>query len=267
MIYLIYFVFFTTFRSIAMKIDTKDVIKKLKCIIVDDERHAVAELQELLQQISVVEIAATFLSAREALTFLQTATHIDIVFSDVHMPFVNGIEAGKLFKLHSTYLVYVTAYRDFAVEAIRVNTNGYLLKPVNFTEVLELVNRIADDKAMSESLAKENDFMIFKGGQKHSYFKVMTREILYIEGMANYVRIHTTKGINITYTLIKDIEERLRTKNIFVRIAKSTIISLLFLDRIDGNMVYLDNKENFPVGIPYQKEFYRILRDKYDNGN
>lgn len=249
-----------------MKIDTKDLVKKLKCIIVDDERHAVAELEEILEQISMVEIVATFLSARDALTFLHTSSPIDIVFSDVHMPFVSGIEAGKLFKLHSTHLIYVTAYRDFAVEAIKLNTNGYILKPVKFTEVLELVNSVAHDKAMNDSLATENDFLVFKGGQKHSYFKVMTRDILYIEGMANYVRIHTTKGINVTYTLIKDIEERLRSKNIFVRIAKSTIISLLFLNKIDGNMVYLDNKENFSVGIPYQKEFYRILRDKYDNG-
>jgi len=265
MINLIYFVFFTTFRPIAVKIDTNDIVKKLKCIIVDDERHAVAELLEILQQIAIVEVVATFLNAREALTFLQTSPPVDIVFSDVHMPYVSGIEAGKLFKLHSTYLVYVTAHRDFAVEAIKVNTNGYLLKPLKFTEVLELVDRVAYEKAMNDSIATENDFLMFKGGHKNSYFKVMTREILYIEGMANYVRIHTTKGINITHSLIKDIEERLRVKNIFVRIAKSTIISLLFLDKIDGNTVYLDNKENFSVGIPYQKEFYRIIRDKYDN--
>ena len=247
-----------------MRINTKDFPDQLKCIIVDDENHAIAELQEILTQITFINIIATFLSAREAINFLQTSEKIDIIFSDVHMPFIDGIEAGKLFKMHSNYLVYVTAYRDFAVEAIKLNTDGYLLKPLRYTEVLELVDKIAEDKKICESALLEDDFLMFKGGQKHSYFKVMTKEILYIEGMANYVKIHTTKGTNITYALIKDIEERLRTKKIFVRVAKSTIISLLFLEHIDGNIVYLENKDHFPVGIPYQKDFYRTLREKYN---
>lgn len=241
-----------------MKIE-KLMNRKFTCILIDDEPHALSELGEILQMIPTAVVVGSFSSARDALGFLQINGEVDVIFSDIHMPMINGIEAGKLFRLYCRHLVYVTAYRDFAYEAIKVNVTGYILKPVKYTEVLDMVTQITMTLDEESRKLQKEDYLLFKGESKHHYFKVMTRDILYFEGMANYVIIHTVQGNKMTYKLLKNIEEEFGEKNIFVRIAKRIVISLLHFDSIDGHMLYLDNKEHFPVGLPYQQKFYSML--------
>ena len=238
-------------------------MKTLTSIIIDNERHAISDLEDSLAEIPMIIVLATFDNVREALNYLQTEGKVDIIFSDIHMPMLNGIDAGKFYKLYSTYLIYVTAYRDFAVDAIKLDADGYLMKPLSYIDVLEQVNKIMEKDAQKESTMNEHDFLVFKGGQKNSFFKVMTREIYFIEGLANYVKIHTTKGVYVTQQLMKEMESKLKEKKVFIRIAKSTIISLLFMEKIDGNVVYMHNKETFSVGIPYQKDFYKLIKARF----
>jgi len=246
-----------------MKKEKHDNILILKCIVIDDEPHGIAELVDLLEVIPKVSVVGTFDNVKDALTFLQTGHKVDVVFSDIKMPKTSGIEAARLFKIHVEFLVYISAYRDFALEAIKVKTDGYLVKPLALAEINEQVDKLHETKLLRSAQLQAHDYLLFKGDTKNSYFKVMTKEVLYFEAMANYVRVHTSKDVRVTYMMLKDIEEELKSKNIFVRIAKSIVISLLFFDRIDGHMVYLENDEKFPVGIPYQKEFYKLLTEHY----
>ncbi|WP_421940605.1 LytR/AlgR family response regulator transcription factor [Pedobacter sp.] len=241
-----------------MKIE-KLTNRKITCILIDDEPHALSELGEILQMIPMVDVMGSFSNARDALGFLQIAKPVDVIFSDIQMPMINGIEAGKHFRAYCKHLVYVTAYRDFALEAIRVKVTGYILKPVKYTEVLDMVNQIMTALDEESRKLQKEDYLVFKGEAKHHFFKVMTRDILYFEGMANYVIIHTPQGNKMTYKLLKDIEEEFSAKNIFVRISKRIVISLLHFDSIDGHMLYLDNRDHFPVGLPYQQKFYSML--------
>jgi len=233
----------------------------MNCVIIDDEPHAIEELSDLIAQVPHLNLLQSFPDARKAITYLQEVSRADIIFSDIDMTVLNGIAAADILNNHCHFLVYVTGYRDYAPEAFAAKAAGYLLKPLSYVaftqKIEELTARFNDIIRLKQ---KENQFLFIKGGQKSSYIKIKYSDIVYIEAMLNYIMIHTTTKQEITYIGLKAMEDKLQSMDIFFRINKSIIISLNYLDRMDGNIARLSTGETYQIGDKYKSVFLEFLR-------
>ena len=233
----------------------------MTCIVIDDEPHCIEELCDLIAQVPHLNLLERFSDARLAMAYLKEESHVDIIFSDINMPVLNGIEAAEIMKNYCHFLVYVTAYRDYAPEAFESKADGYLLKPVSY---LAFRQEIEDLDRKFQNIIKlqrdENQFLFIKGGQKSSFIKIRYSDIIFIEAMLNYIMIHTTTGHEITYMGLKAMEDKLQLMDVFFRINKSIIISLHYLDRVDGNIARLSTGQNYQVGEKYKGVFLEFLK-------
>lgn len=233
----------------------------MSCILIDDEPHAIDELSDLIAQVPHLNLLKTFSDARQAIAYLQEIGHTDIIFSDISMGVLNGIDAAEILNNYCHFLVYVTAHRVYAPEAFEARADGYLLKPVSYLafrqKVEDLSSRFSDIIRLQRD---EQQFLFIKGGQKSSYIKVKYSDIVYIEAMLNYIMIHTTSGHEITYIGLKAMEDKLQDMDIFFRINKSIIISLNYLDRVDGNIARLATGQSYQIGDKYKSVFLEFLR-------
>ncbi len=234
----------------------------LNCIIIDDEKHAVEELTTLIGHINDLSLLKSFQDIKSAISFLEDIGHVDIIFSDIQMPAINGIDAARMYTKHAQFIVYVTAYRDFAVDAFGVNAAGYLMKPVRYTALAQQMNTILEKRKATHKLYENDAVLFLKGNNKNTFIKIRYEDITHIEALLNYVIVHTIHGNNITHIGLKGMEQILRQTDSFIRISKSAIISIHYLDRVDGNMVRLKGKDQFTVGEKYRNAFHEFLRKR-----
>lgn len=237
---------------------------EISCVIIDDEQHAVTELAELIARTPGIFLVADFKDVTRAVQFFGAGEKVDVIFSDIDMPLVDGISAGKLLKGYCRELVYVTAHRGFALEAFGVDASGYLLKPVGLQALVEIVAKLSE--RLSYGLASSDDSIAFiKGDRKHSFLKLVFSEVIFIKAMLNYVQIFTLEGTKVTYMGLKAMEELLRYKNYFLRISKSVIVNMEFVKSVEGNGLYLADGTSLVVGETYREHFRDFLRKRTFN--
>lgn len=236
---------------------------ELKCIIIDDEPHAISELEELIHCLSSLQIINTFMDTTEAIKFLQNHGMVDFIFSDINIPGLNGIDAASVLRKYCRFLIFISAHREFALDAYGVSANAYMLKPVsrgNFVQKMDEL--IAQYSSVSRADPKEDDVLFVKGNSKNSFIKVNYNDIIYIEGLLNYVIIYTMADKLITYMGLNEILQKLGGTNLFFRINKSIIISTNHIRQVDGNIVYLSTNVSLVIGKSYRSAFQKYLLER-----
>src|SRR6476660_9521644 len=172
--------------------------KKIKCLVIDDELPARDVLQKHIADVEALELAGTCTNAVEALSFLQSNT-VDLLFLDIQMPYILGTNFIRTLK-NPPKVIFTTAFRKYAIEGFELDVVDYLLKPISFERFLKAVNKvlqlnISAAQAMPTSETKErqngksNSFLYFRAERK--MVKVFFHEILYVEGLKDYIRIVT----------------------------------------------------------------------------
>ncbi len=241
---------------------------ELNCILIDDEPHAVEELSEIIGLTSGIKVLEKFYDVKSALGFLKEYGRVDVIFSDINMPGINGIDAAMLLNSHCDFLIFITAHKEYALDAFAVHADGYLVKPVSYKIFAERINVLLEKKAHQEGVKQsDNEVLFLKGTQKNTFIKIKYSDIVYIEAMLNYVIVHTLKGKEITYIGLSGMEKLLSKKEVFFRVSKSAIISVNYLDRVEGNVVRLTDKSFFPIGEKYRDAFHKFLRKRILNSN
>ena len=230
----------------------------ITCIIVDDDQFSVDALKKYASQIPFLDIKLATTSGIEAFQVINNQL-IDLLFSDVDMPELNGMDLIRAVK-GKCKCVLITAHSDYAVEGFNEGIVHYLTKPVTFPKFLEAAQRVEtliniERKATEIIPAKperEQTFIFVKTDKKGMKIKVDFNNILFIEGMNNYVGINTKKGEKImTLMNMKHFEEIL-PKNEFLRVHESYIIAIDAITSIEGNEVVL-GKLTVPIGITYKE--------------
>ena len=222
-------------------------MSEIRCIIIEDEPLAVKVLADYISQISFLELQGSFKDAILATEFLHS-NEIDLIFLDIHLPKLKGMDLIKTLKTQPSIIV-TTAYHQYAVEGFQLNVTDYLLKPIEFDRFLIAVNRVPR-KSKPELVPKDEFKNYFFITAQKKKVKILFDQICYIESQKEYVKIVTQSKDYIAKMSTKEIEEMLPT-NLFKRIHRSFIIALDKIESFNAEMVEI-KEVNIPIGRGYK---------------
>lgn len=224
-----------------------------QCLIVDDERIAREILVEHLGKIKSMEVAGCCKSVPEAFDIINSKK-IDLIFLDINLPEVSGLSFAKSIN-KSIKIIFTTAYREYAVDGFDLQAVDYLLKPISFERLLQAINKYLDENM---SIAEPSNKEIVREKSDHIYvrsdrkmIKVRFPEILFIESLSDYVKIHIKDKTVITRETISNIEAKLPQKD-FMRIHRSFIVNLSGIDSFTHEDIQISGKE-VPISRSYKK--------------
>lgn len=240
---------------------------KITCLIVDDEPLARNLLKEYVGKLSFLELRGTCANAMEALQRVRE-DDIDLLFLDIQMPELTGISFLK--SLHKKPLViFTTAYSEYALESYDLDVVDYLLKPITFERFLKAVDKVTQRQNIPQSTGPEHptseisgDFLFVKDGSK--LVKIRWKDILYIEGLKDYVTIHTREQKIVTLLRLKALEAQLPADKFF-RIHNSYIVSIEGIDVVHKNDVQV-GKTMLPISDTYKKAFREFVDKHFFTG-
>jgi len=246
----------------------------LNCIAVDDEPLALGLVSSFIEQTPFLNLVGRFSSAVEALRAIHSQK-VDVVFLDIQMPDLNGIELARVLdnsKTNKPRIIFTTAYNQFALEGYKVDALDYLLKPFNYEEFLHAANKAL---AYGELLEKSNsiatttvaasipeeriedEYLFLK--VEYQLVRIALNDILYIEGLKDYVKVWLKSAEKpiLSLTSLKSLEEKLPSKK-FMRVHRSFIVSLDKINSITRNALQI-GKVNITVGDQYKDAFSQFL--------
>lgn len=235
---------------------------KLNCIIIEDEPLARNLLSDYVKKVPSLNLVQAFGNPLEALEVLRTQP-VDILFLDVQMPQLTGISLLKVLQ-HKPMVILTTAYSEYALEGYELDVADYLLKPVTFERFLKSVDKVSQRLTESRptSIIETQampDYVFVKDGTKS--VKVMLDEILFVEGLKDYVTIHTMQQKITTLQRMKTLEEQLPADK-FIRIHNSYIVAVQAIDVVHKNEVQI-GASSLPIGDTYRKSFREFIEKKH----
>lgn len=240
----------------------------IKCVAIDDEPLALRQIKSYIERLPQLELVALCSSAREAQRVLCDNV-VDLMFVDINMPDMSGIEFVK--ELQSPpMIIFTTAYSEYAVEGFRLDAVDYLLKPFSFSDfehatqkaasLNELMQLRAEKLVPSESSTgtdESGEYISIKADYKISLVKYS--DIIYIESVGEYIRLHLTNASPITTLFrLKNMETSLPTER-FMRVHRSYIVNLEHITSYARGRIYLDNDEYVPISANYRDSFREYI--------
>jgi DNA-binding LytR/AlgR family response regulator len=238
---------------------------KIKSLIIDDEPLAREGLTEYISKVDFIELTGICKNAIEANSFLQQ-NDIDIIFLDICMPQMSGMEWLKSLS-NPPLVIMTTAFREYAADGFDMEVIDYLVKPISFQRFLKACNKALKTLenqrntlfSYQEAGDKENNHFFIKSDNK--FIKIPFEDVLYIEGLKDYVAIHTTNRKYLALISLKNVESRL-PKNKFIRTHRSFIVSINKIDTIEGAMIIIKDAI-IPISRELQDQIYStVLQDK-----
>jgi len=224
--------------------------QKYTCVIIDDEPIAIKVIQEHLEKFDCLVCVKTFTKALTAIELLHTE-QIDLLFLDINMPGISGIEFLRTLK-NPPKVIFTTAYREFAVDAFELEALDYLVKPISFERFLKAVNKFLalnvefKEKESTEQIQK--DYIILKSDKKN--YKLRFDDILFIESLDNYIKVHTNEVSIVCYESLSGIEKDLPESE-FIRIHRSYIINYSKVDVFTSSYIEISGRK-FTIGRNYK---------------
>ena len=230
----------------------------INCLVVDDEPIARKGIVEHVRQIDFLHCVAECRSAMEATQWMQSR-RVDLLFLDIQMPKLTGIDFIKNLQ-KPPLVIFTTAYPEYAVEGYELDILDYLLKPVSFSRFYKASVKAYDYLTLKNKYEGKNqeDFFFIKCNQKIEKIKIA--EVLYIEGMSNYIIVHAAQKKYVTYLTFKGVEEQL-PQHLFIRIHKSFLVCVNAIKTIDGNEVVLENC-SLPISKTHKEEVFSKISNK-----
>ncbi len=221
----------------------------MNTLIIDDNKIARATLKQLCSQVKDITLCGECESALEAYNLLQEQP-IDLLFLDIEMPDMTGIELTKSLKDKRPVIIFITSKKEYAVEAYELNVADYLIKPIVPARFLQAIDK-AKELIESKKLAVQSDAAAFIFIRDSNIIRRLSLdEILFAEAMGDYVKLHTAQKYYAIHTTLKTIEERLPATN-FIRTHRSYIVALDKIDTIQDGALVVHGK-SVPVADAYR---------------
>lgn len=230
----------------------------INCVIIDDEPFARNLLSDYIDKVPYLNLKDSFSSGLLALEMLNDEK-IDLLFLDIQMPDINGIEFLKSLK-EAPKVIFTTAHAEFALEGYELDVLDYLLKPFDFPRFLKAVEKASKYQSKSSNSEEKNQskYILVKDG--YNLVKVSLKDILYIKGLKDYVQIVTTKKRIVSLQTLKDLSESLPGE-MFFRVHNSYIVGLDHISLIEKNQIKVHD-DSIPIGSTFKKHFFDSLNRK-----
>jgi len=231
----------------------------LKCVIIDDEEHAIELLKDYISELPSLSLYKTYNNPILALDDIKADDDIDIIWLDIDMPGISGLELAKSLRHKTKKLIFTTAHTQYAVEAFEVKADNYLLKPIKLSRFVSLVSELTE--TLSQPEVVKSNFFFIKGDEKGKLIRLDMDSIIMIEGLKNYIVIYTKTERFTTYLTMLEAEMALLNDGKFMRIHKSFIVNSEEIKKVNGSTVYLTNDIEIVLGTSYKERFYDYLND------
>lgn len=234
--------------------------KKIRCIIVDDEPMAREILESHLRKIETVEIIALCKNAIEAFNVISSQP-VDLVFLDINMPEISGLSFAKSIN-NAVKVIFTTAYREYAVDGFDLQAVDYLLKPISFGRLMQSINKYlsenqqVDFEEPARILPEKSESIFVRSDRK--MIKINFPEILYIESLADYIKIHLIDKTIVTRETISSIEAKLPQQD-FLRVHRSFIVAVNAIDSFTAEIIEIGKKQ-IPVSRSYKDVVLKRLQ-------
>ncbi len=235
----------------------------MNCIVIDDEPLALDLLKDYIEKIPFLKLERTFTNPLEGLGYLQENT-VDLVFLDVELPYLSGIEFVKCLQ-SKPLVIFTTAYEKYAVTGYDLEITDYLMKPILFDRFLRAVNKAYGLVKLSKKVPErsvplpeketQSDFIMVKTG--YNTININLNDILYVEGLKDYIKIHLSGKTILTLNSLKKLQEMLPESR-FIRVHRSFIVSLPKIDSIQRSRIVI-GKTFVPVGENYKNAFKDVI--------
>lgn len=225
-------------------------MNKIKCLIVDDESTARDIMQIHFQQIKEIEVIGCCKNGKEAISQLKNQ-QVDLIFLDINMPDISGISLAKSVP-KSTKIIFTTAYREYAVDGFDLQAVDYLLKPISFDRLVQAIQKYrSENNSLISPKTFVKDFITVRSERK--MVKINFEDILFVESLSDYVKLHTTSKTIVTRETISNLESKLPSE-LFIRVHRSFIVSISYITSYASE--YLEVKEKtIPISRSYRNFF------------
>jgi two-component system, LytTR family, response regulator len=228
---------------------------KYTCIIIEDEPLALEKTKDFVNKVPFLYLSATFDNALTGLTYLNN-NKVDLLFLDINMDELSGIELLESSTITSQVII-TTAYQEYALKGYELKITDYLLKPFTFNRFLQAVNK-AQENLSQRSVAKPVDFIFVK--TENRLEKIMINDILYIEGMRDYLRIHTAGKKIMTLQSFSDLE-KLIPAHLVCRVHKSYMVAINKIESIERSRIKIES-QLIPISDTYKELFLQLINSK-----
>jgi two-component system LytT family response regulator len=225
---------------------------KINCIIVEDEPLAMERVKSYILKLDFLTLLSCFDNGTDALVFLKS-NPVDLVFLDINIGDLSGIQLLETTNIKSEIII-ITAYDEFALKGFELNVTDYLLKPYTFERFIEAVDRVKNNLSKKET-APEKKFLFIK--TEYRLEKLLLSEVLYIEGMRDYRRIHTVNKRIMTLQTFKDFEKEIPPA-IVCRVHKSFMVAIGKIDSIEKDGIKIHDTI-IPISETYRKAFFQLI--------
>jgi len=239
-------------------------MRKIRCLVVDDEPLALELIEDYVLKTPFLELVNKFNSPFQAIDALQNEK-VDLIFLDIQMPGLSGIDFSKLLQ-GGPKVIFTTAYNQYALEGFKVDALDYLVKPINYQEFLKASNKaltwfsLVEQNSESKNVEPSNASIFVKS--EYKLLKVVLNDILYIEGLKDYVKIYLkdqTKPI-LSLMSLKNLEEKLSSEQ-FMRVHRSFIVNLHQISKVERNRIVFGSVY-IPIADSYKEQFQEFLNKK-----
>jgi len=225
---------------------------RINCIIIEDEPLAMERTRGYVLKLPFLNLLATFDSSIDAMVYLRS-NPVDLIFLDINMGELSGIQLLESSKITSEVII-TTAYNEYALKGFELNVTDYLLKPFTFDRFLQSVNR-AQQNLSKKEVVSEKKFIFVK--TEYRLEKVFLNEMLYIEGMRDYRKIHTINKRIMTLQTFSDFEQEI-PQTVMCRVHKSFMVALDKIDSVERDRIKIQDTL-IPISETYRKTFFDLI--------
>jgi len=226
---------------------------KINCIVVEDEPLAMERTVSYIHKLPLLQLTETFDNALDAFGYLKNNA-VDLIFLDINLGELSGIQLLESINIKSDVII-TTAYPDFALKGYDLNVTDYLLKPFSFERFLQAVDKVEQSFTMQEPEKTEPFFFV---KTENRLEKIFFDDVLYIEGMRDYRRIHTKQKKIMTLQTFTELEKAIPS-NIICRVHKSYMAAISKIETVEKDRIHIQNTV-IPVSETYKEHFYQIIR-------
>ncbi|AEA44608.1 LytR/AlgR family response regulator transcription factor [Fluviicola taffensis] len=236
--------------------------RKIRCLVVDDEKLAQEVLIHHISKFEILKLEGVCNNVFELISFLNRDKNIDVIFLDIKMPEINGTDFVNMFN-HPPAIIYTTAYNKYALDAFDQSALDYLLKPISlerFSKAVQKAQHVLTIQEQSIPAGNENRNNPFYVKSNKKLVKIDPEQILYIEGMRNYICLYLETEKVIVHGTLTGIEENLNHIDHIIRVHKSFFINLHKVKYLEQHIITLSNTKNIPIGLYYREQVYEKLK-------